>query len=130
MELSGLAPSPCFLPLCARGKCCKIEARFTNPTGWIRFGNPIGSARRGVGNSVEFRSFWGEESTDDMWETRRVHLNVSLPRDVAKKAEAVQESDPEFLSRVLVSGLTRRSIYEYLREHEESLSRSGDGDAR
>ncbi len=65
-----------------------------------------------------------------MWETRRVHLNLSLPRDVAKKAEAVQESDPEFLSRVLVSGLTRRSIYEYLREHEESLSRSGDGDAR
>ena len=57
-----------------------------------------------------------------MWETRSVNLNVRLPRDVARKAEAVQESDPEFLSRVLIGGLTRRSIYEHLKEHEESVS--------
>lgn len=57
-----------------------------------------------------------------MWETRSVNLNVRLPRDVARKAEAVQESDPEFLSRVLIGGLTRRSIYEHLKEHEESFS--------
>ncbi len=64
-----------------------------------------------------------------MWETRSVSLNVRLPRDVARRAEAVQDSDPEFLSRVLVSGLTRRSIYEYLKEHDESLY-SPNGDAR
>ncbi len=51
-----------------------------------------------------------------------MNLNIRLPRDVARKAEAVQETDPEFLSRVLIGGLTRRSIYEHLKEHEESLS--------
>lgn len=57
-----------------------------------------------------------------MWETRSVNLNIRLPRGVAAKAEAIQASDPEFLSRVLIGGLTRRSIYEHLKEHEESLS--------
>ena len=64
-----------------------------------------------------------------MWETRSVSLNVRLPRDVARRAEAVQDSDPEFLSRVLISGLTRRSIYEHLKEHDESPY-SPNGDAR
>lgn len=58
-----------------------------------------------------------------MWETRTVQLNVRLPRDVAAKAEEVQETDPEFLSRIVLYGLTRRSIYEHLRE------RSGDVEA-
>ena len=62
-----------------------------------------------------------------MWETRSVNLNVRLPRDVARKAEAVQKTDPEFLNRVLIGGLTRRSIYEHLKKHEETLSpRGGD----
>lgn len=51
-----------------------------------------------------------------MWETCTVQLNVRLPRDVAAQAEEVQESDPEFLSRVVLYGLTRRSIYRHLRE--------------
>jgi hypothetical protein len=63
-----------------------------------------------------------KEPTDKMWETRSVNLNVRLPRDVARKAEAVQDSDPEFLSRVLISGLTRRCIYEHLKEHDEAMS--------
>ncbi len=50
-----------------------------------------------------------------MWETRSVQLNVNLPRDIAAQAEQVQESDPEFLSRVILYGLTRRSIYHHLR---------------
>ena len=64
-----------------------------------------------------------------MWETRSVNLSVSLPRGLAARAEAVQRSDPEFLSRVLVSGLTRRSIYQHLKEHEKSLSAPENGDA-
>lgn len=64
-----------------------------------------------------------------MWETRSVNLSVRLPRDVARKAEAVQKSDPEFLNRVLIGGLTRRSIYEHLKKHEESAS-PGRADAR
>ena len=50
------------------------------------------------------------------WETRPVQLNVRLPRDIAAQAEEVQDSDPEFLSRVVLYGLTRRSIYNHLRE--------------
>ena len=51
-----------------------------------------------------------------MWETCSVQLKVRLPRDVAAQAEEVQKTDPEFLSRVVLYGLTRRSIYRQLRE--------------
>ena len=53
-----------------------------------------------------------------MWNTRSVQLNVRLPNDVASEAEEVQRSDPDFLSRVIQYGLTRRSIYRRLREAE------------
>ncbi|MFV2007019.1 MAG: hypothetical protein ACC667_06215 [Longimicrobiales bacterium] len=53
-----------------------------------------------------------------MWETCSVQLNVRLPRDLAEQAEEVQRTDPEFLSRVVLYGLTRRSIYRHLREHD------------
>lgn len=54
-----------------------------------------------------------------MWETRSVQLSVRLPRDIADQAEEVQASDPEFLSRVVLYGLTRRSIYNHLRQNGE-----------
>lgn len=57
-----------------------------------------------------------------MWETRSVQINVRLPRDIAAQAEEVQRTDPEFLSRVVLYGLTRRSIYRHLRDREESPS--------
>jgi len=53
-----------------------------------------------------------------MWETRSVQLSVRLPRDIAAQAEEVQETDPDFLSRIVLYGLTRRSIYRHLREHD------------
>lgn len=53
-----------------------------------------------------------------MWETSSIQLNVSLPRDIAEQAKEVQESDPEFLSRVVLYGLTRRSIYRHLRSED------------
>ena len=58
-----------------------------------------------------------------MWETCSVQLSVRLPRDIAQQAEEVQRTDPEFLSRVILYGLTRRSIYRHLRQqgHEEPL---------
>jgi hypothetical protein len=55
-----------------------------------------------------------------MWETRSVQLSVRLPRDIAAQAEEVQRTDPEFLSRVVLYGLTRRSIYRHLRDQTES----------
>jgi len=57
-----------------------------------------------------------------MWETRSVQINVRLPRDIADQAEEVQRTDPEFLSRVVLYGLTRRSIYRHLRDREENSS--------
>jgi hypothetical protein len=56
-----------------------------------------------------------------MWETCSVQLNVRLPRDIAAQAEEVQKSDPEFLSRVILYGLTRRSIYRHLREQNQEV---------
>ena len=55
-----------------------------------------------------------------MWETRSVQITVRLPRDIAAQAEEVQQADPEFLSRVVLYGLTRRSIYRHLREREDA----------
>ena len=54
-----------------------------------------------------------------MWETCSVQLNVQLPRDIAEQAEEVQKTDPDFLSRVVLYGLTRRSIYRHLRERSQ-----------
>ena len=51
-----------------------------------------------------------------MWETCSVQLTVRLPRDIAQQAEEVQSTDPEFLSRVILYWLTRRSIYRHLRQ--------------
>lgn len=53
-----------------------------------------------------------------MWETCSVQLNVRLPRDIAAQAEEVQRTDPDFLSRVILYGLTRRAIYHNLRSQE------------
>ncbi|MCH1570705.1 MAG: hypothetical protein L7S64_05120 [Longimicrobiales bacterium] len=57
-----------------------------------------------------------------MWETRSVQLSVQLPSDIADQAEEIQASDPEFLSRVILYGMTRRSIYRHLREAEGDVS--------
>ena len=64
-----------------------------------------------------------------MWETCSVQLKVRLPRDIAAQAEEVQKTDPEFLSRVVLYGLTRRSIYRHLRDNPATMSRDGADDA-
>lgn len=48
--------------------------------------------------------------------TRTVTIEVTLPDAIADQAEAVAETDPGFLSRVVLYGLTRRSIYRHLRD--------------
>ena len=55
-----------------------------------------------------------------MWETRSVQLSVRLPRDIAAQAEEVQRADPDFLSRVVLYGLTRRSIYRHLQQRGDA----------
>ena len=63
-----------------------------------------------------------------MWETRSVQLSVRLPRDIAAQAEEVQQTDPEFLSRVVLYGLTRRSIYRHLRDTDDVVPVASDVD--
>jgi hypothetical protein len=58
----------------------------------------------------------GSGEASRTWETCSVQLTVRLPRDIALQTEEVQRTDPEFLSRVILYGLTRRSIYRHLRQ--------------
>ena len=63
-----------------------------------------------------------------MWDTCSVQLNVRLPRDIAAQAEEVQRTDPDFLSRVVLYGLTRRSIYRHLREQGQASTSDTEQD--
>lgn len=49
-----------------------------------------------------------------MNETRVVELRVRLPDSVALEVERLQDEDPEFLARVVLYGITRRSVYRHL----------------
>lgn len=63
-----------------------------------------------------------------MWETCSVQIQVRLPRELAAQAEEVQRTDPEFLSRVVLYGLTRRSIYRHLRGRGEGSGKGREGE--
>ncbi|MDR0787370.1 MAG: hypothetical protein LBG44_05835 [Gemmatimonadota bacterium] len=46
-----------------------------------------------------------------------VHLTVDgMPVDVARQIREFQDSDPEFLRRVLVYGVTYRAVFETLKD--------------
>lgn len=64
----------------------------------------------------------------NMWETVSIDLKVQLPRDIAKQALGVHHTDPDFLARVILYGLTRRSIYRHLRERSADKLREWDED--
>lgn len=51
----------------------------------------------------------------------RVRLEVDLPVDLALQVDAVQETEPEFLSRVVRYALQRRMIYLEMRRIHEQL---------
>ena len=71
----------------------------------------------------------GSGEASRTWETCSVQLTVRLPRDIALQAEEVQRTDPEFLSRVILYGLTRRSIYRHLRQQSREEPGETEGQA-
>jgi hypothetical protein len=46
-----------------------------------------------------------------MPESRSVNLVVTLPLELADEVERVQETDPEFIEKVLAYGLVRRAVF-------------------
>lgn len=51
-----------------------------------------------------------------MWESNSVPVSIRLPHALAAEVEEVQKHDPEFFSRVVRYGLTRRSVYRHLKQ--------------
>ena len=70
--------------------------------------------RRAVGPAPKAPS--GLRANLRMWRTRSVRLNVRLPDDVSVLAEELQQSDPDFMNWIVQYGLTRRSIYDQMRD--------------
>ncbi len=66
--------------------------------------------------STPFSTIFQMIDVDQTDEKCAVDLRVRLPRALADEAEEVQRRDPEALSRILVYGLTRRTIYRRLSE--------------
>lgn len=66
-----------------------------------------------------------------MWEKRKVTIEVELPEDVAAQCEGemATRDGREFLSQVVLYGLTRRSIHRHLREQREQADGTGDPQA-
>ncbi len=54
-----------------------------------------------------------------MWDTCPVQIQVELPTELAEKVERIQKSDPEFMSKIILYGLTRRTLYHHLRDSGE-----------
>lgn len=50
-----------------------------------------------------------------MTEFRSVNIVVSLPVDLADEVERLQQTDPEFIEKVLAYGLVRRAVFARLR---------------
>jgi hypothetical protein len=52
----------------------------------------------------------------------KITIEVDLPDDVANHVLAIQEVEPDFLSRVILYGVTRRQLYVLLRDGRESMT--------
>ncbi len=46
-----------------------------------------------------------------MPESRSVNLVVNLPLELADEVERLQQTDPEFIEKVLAYGLVRRAVF-------------------
>jgi hypothetical protein len=66
------------------------------------------------------------EEAKAMWDTCAVDLRVQLPRNVAAEVEAVQQRDPEMMSRIVLYAVTRRTIFDHLAARNAFGTRRGE----
>jgi hypothetical protein len=66
------------------------------------------------------------EEAKAMWDTCAVDLRVQLPRNVAAEVEAVQQRDPEMMSRIVLYAVTRRTIFDHLAARTAFGTRRGE----
>ena len=62
-----------------------------------------------------------------MWDTCPVQIEVELPTELAKQVESIQENDPEFMTKILLYGLTRRTLFRHLRNGPEGTQDGSRG---
>ncbi len=74
-----------------------------------------------VGNGAGAVSMIGRAT--EMFEYKEIQITIRLPDDIAEQAIKVEQDDPDFLSRVVLYGLTRRSIYRQLRDRSREAGR-------
>ena len=65
------------------------------------------------------------EEIRELTRLEEVQLTVKLPASVAAQARELQMSDPEYLSRILLFGLTRSNIYQQLQEERAAMVEAG-----
>jgi hypothetical protein len=66
------------------------------------------------------------EEAKAMWDTCAVDLRVQLPRNVAAEVEAVQQRDPDMMSRIVLYAVTRRTIFDHLAARTAFGARRGE----
>lgn len=58
--------------------------------------------------------------------SERVTLVVKLPPEVAATVRQMEKEDPDFFSRVVLYGATRRGIHRHLKEEAERVESEGE----
>ena len=52
-----------------------------------------------------------------MFDSRPVSLVVNVPCELADELERIQQTEPEFLERLLTYGMIRRAVHDQLYDH-------------
>lgn len=71
-----------------------------------------------------------QRSTHPSFEIRPVSLEVRLPSEVAAEAQKLQRTEPDLLNRIVLLGMTQRTLYHRLGEPEGTRPLTGRSDGR
>ena len=71
-----------------------------------------------------------DERIKDLTRLEDVQLTVRLPVELAAQARELEKEAPEYLSQIVLYGLTRASIYRELRETQDAALAEAERIAR